>query len=257
MGIGEGKGAGPGIFITFEGGDGAGKTTHLNFLAKALRATGCDVICLREPGGTPIGEDLRAVVLDENNSNMSDETELLIYEAARAQLVREVIIPALQQDKVVLCDRFYDSTIAYQSYGRGLSLEAVKAANNFACQGVHPCRTILLTTGDEQDSALEGLQRATKHGEADRLEQAGIAFHQNVNRAFREIAAANPERIRVVHTDVPKPDAARAIFSEVADIFEWGDVDERFGAGFFDTIADANTEQKAVVDQSGNALDGR
>ena len=91
MGIGEGKGAGPGIFITFEGGDGAGKTTHLNFLAKALRATGCDVICLREPGGTPIGEDLRAVVLDENNSNMSDETELLIYEAARAQLVREVI----------------------------------------------------------------------------------------------------------------------------------------------------------------------
>ncbi|MBE6471225.1 MAG: dTMP kinase [Coriobacteriaceae bacterium] len=252
MGIGEGKGEGPGIFITFEGGDGAGKTTHLNFLANALRQQGCEVVCLREPGGTSIGEDLRAVVLDENNSAMADETELLIYEAARAQLVREVIIPALQQDKVVLCDRFYDSTIAYQAYGRGLPIQAVKMANNFACQGVHPCRTIMLTTGDEDDSVLEGLQRATKHGEADRLEQAGIAFHANVRRGFREIAEANPERIRVVSSAVPKPQTARAVFREIADIFEWGDVDERFGREFFDSIELVNTDAKAVVDQGSN-----
>ena len=251
MAIGEGKGEGPGIFITFEGGDGAGKTTHLNFLAKALRELGCDVVCLREPGGTSIGEDLRSVVLDENNSAMCDETELLIYEAARAQLVREVIIPALQQDKVVLCDRFYDSTIAYQAYGRGLPIQFVKAANNFACQGVHPCRTIMMTTGSQDDDVVQGLQRATKHGEADRLEQAGIAFHANVNRGFAEIAAANPERIRVVDSRAPKAETARAVFREIADIFEWGDVDERFGRAFFESIAETSTAHKAVVDQSG------
>lgn len=256
MAIGEGKGTGPGIFITFEGGEGAGKTTHLNFLAKSLRALGCDVVCLREPGGTSIGEDLRRVVLDENNSAMSDETELLIYEAARAQLVREVIIPALRQDKVVLCDRFYDSTIAYQAYGRGLPIQFVKAANNFACLGVHPARTILLTTGEEEGSVLEGLQRATKHGEADRLEQAGLVFHANVNRGFREMAAANPERIRVVSSQQAKPETARAIFREIADIFEWGDVDTYFPAGFFESIAQVSTERKAVVDQSGNVLGG-
>jgi dTMP kinase len=193
-------------------------------------------------------------VLDENNSVMCDETELLIYEAARAQLVREVIIPALQQDRVVLCDRFYDSTIAYQSYGRGLPLQFVKAANNFACQGVHPCRTIMMTTGDEADSVRAGLERATKHGEADRLEQAGLAFHANVNRGFREIAAANPERIRVVSSRGSKPDTARAIFQEVADIFEWGDVDERFGRDFFEEIARVDTEHKAVVDQGFNTV---
>lgn len=256
MTIGEGKGSGPGIFITFEGGEGAGKTTHLNFLAKSLRMIGCDVVCLREPGGTSIGEDLRRVVLDENNSAMSDETELLIYEAARAQLVREVIIPALNQDKVVLCDRFYDSTIAYQSYGRGLPMQFVKAANNFACLGVHPARTILLTTGEDDADVIAGLERATKHGEADRLEQAGIAFHANVNRGFREIAAANPERMRVVSSSASKPDTARAVFREIADIFEWGDIDAVFPAGHFESIADANTEQKAVVDQSGNVLGG-
>ena len=246
----------PGIFITFEGGEGAGKTTHLNFLAKALREQGRDVVCLREPGGTSIGEDLRRVVLDAGNAVMSDETELLIYEAARAQLVREVIIPALEQGKVVLCDRFYDSTVAYQAYGRGLPLEFVTAANAFACQGVHPRRTIMLTTGDEADSVEVGLARATKHGGADRLEQAGIAFHENVNRGFREIAAANPDRIRVVSSQPPKPETARAIFLAVADVFEWEDFDACFPEGFFEQVAKKNTEHKAVVDQSANGLGG-
>lgn len=257
MTIGEGRGEGPGIFITFEGGEGVGKTTHLNFLARSLRKLGCDVVCLREPGGTGIGESLRALVLDENNSAMSDETELLIYEAARAQLVREVVIPALRQDKVVLCDRFYDSTIAYQSYGRGLPMAFVKAANNFACQGVHPCRTILLTTGEEEGAVRGGLERATKHGDADRLEQAGLAFHANVNRGFRDIAAENPERIRVVPTLAPKDRTARAIFAEVADIFGWDDLDEVFGDSWFEAIYEASTAGKAVVDQSGGAALGR
>ena len=175
-----------GIFITFEGGDGAGKTTHITFLASCLRAMGHEVICLREPGGTSVGEDLRAIVLDPKNAGLCAESELLIYEAARAQIIREVIIPALARGAVVLLDRFYDSTIAYQVYGRGLPMSFVRQANSFACQGVHPCRTILLTTGA---SAEEGLERATHHGDADRLEQAGTSFHARVNNGFLAIAA--------------------------------------------------------------------
>ena len=127
-----------GIFITFEGGDGAGKTTHITFLASCLRAMGHEVICLREPGGTSVGEDLRAIVLDPKNAGLCAESELLIYEAARAQIIREVIIPALARGAVVLLDRFYDSTIAYQVYGRGLPMSFVRQANSFACQGVIP-----------------------------------------------------------------------------------------------------------------------
>ena len=248
------QGAYPGIFITFEGGEGAGKTTHLNFLAKALREQGRDVVCLREPGGTSIGEDLRAVVLDAANTALCDETELLIYEAARAQLVREVIAPALERGQVVLCDRFCDSTVAYQAYGRGLSRAFVKTANEFACQGVWPNRTILLTAGDADESVETGLLRATKHGTADRLEQAGLAFHANVNRGFLEIAEENPERIRVVSSLTPKPETARSIFSAVADVFGWDDLDTSFPAEFFEQVAVKHADHKAVVDQSANAI---
>lgn len=128
----------PGIFITFEGGEGAGKSTHIRFLAEALEEHGREVLCLREPGGTAVGEQLRSIVLDPENAALSDEAELLIYEAARAQIVSEVIAPALARGAVVLCDRFYDSTIAYQVFGRGLDRSFVEAANEFACQGVHP-----------------------------------------------------------------------------------------------------------------------
>ena len=127
-----------GIFITFEGGEGAGKTTHIRFLSETLRAHGREVLCLREPGGTEVGEQLRAVVLDPANGGMSDEAELLIYEAARAQLMAQVIAPALARGAVVLCDRFTDSTVAYQAYGRGLPRMFVDRVNEFACQGVHP-----------------------------------------------------------------------------------------------------------------------
>lgn len=240
----ENTGVGPGIFITFEGGDGAGKTTHINFLAKVLRGLGREVVCLREPGGTSIGESLRKVVLDANNSVMADETELLIYEAARAQIVNEVIAPALAAGKVVLCDRFYDSTVAYQAYGRGLSMAFVRQANAFACQGIHPCRTILLTTGAP---AEEGLERATHHGEADRLEQAGVSFHSDVNQAFLTIAAENPERIRVVASSTPKPVTARNIFTQIADIFSW-DMDADFPPAFFEQLNDLDTSEKAVIE---------
>ncbi len=192
---------GPGIFITFEGGDGAGKTTHITFLAERLRKMGYEVLCLREPGGTAIGEALRSIVLNPENSAMSDQAELLIYEAARAQIVKETIIPALARGAVVLLDRFYDSTVAYQAYGRGLPVSFVHQANVFACQGVHPCRTILLTT---EAPAEEGLERATHHGDADRLEQAGADFHARVNSAFMRIAAETPNAFASFPLRVPR-----------------------------------------------------
>ncbi|WP_139653487.1 dTMP kinase [Raoultibacter phocaeensis] len=208
----------PGIFITFEGGEGAGKSTHIRFLAEALEERGFEVLCLREPGGTAIGEDLRSIVLDPENAGLADEAELLIYEAARAQIVSEVIAPALERGAVVLCDRFYDSTVAYQVFGRGLDRSFVDAANRFASQGVRPDRTILLAVGGSAD---DGLKRATHHGEADRLELEGARFHARVNEGFMEIAAAEPDRIRVVASAARKSDTARAVFSELADLFEW------------------------------------
>lgn len=237
----------PGVFITFEGGEGAGKTTHINFLASALRGQGREVVCLREPGGTHIGESLRAVVLDPTNAGMADETELLIYEAARAQIVHEVIAPALKRGAVVLCDRFYDSTVAYQAYGRGLSREFVRAANEFACQGTRPDRTILMETAAP---ASVGLERATHHGSADRMELAGLDFHTRVNRAFVDIAAADTQRVRVVISAEQKSDTARAVFSAVADVLGWDPQDLPFDQAFFLKANVKKSDAKAVVEQT-------
>lgn len=205
----------PGIFITFEGGEGAGKSTHIGILGEALSAHGYEVVLLREPGGTSIGESLRALVLNPDNDELCDECELLVYEAARAQLVAQVIKPALARGAVVLCDRFTDSTIAYQAFGRGLSLSCVRRANEFACQGVHPDRTILLVP----PSVATGLDRATSACGADRLEGAGCDFHSRVNRAFLGLALDDPDRIRVVHTAETKSETASSVFRALSDIF--------------------------------------
>lgn len=207
-----------GIFITFEGGDGAGKTTHLRFLAESLRAQGTEVVCLREPGGTIIGERLRNVVLDPGNDAMTPECELLIYEAARAQLVAQVIKPALERGAVVLCDRYTDSTVAYQAFGRGMDRAFIERANAFASQGLVPDRTILMTTGGTVE---EGLERASHRAGADRMELAGCDFHERVNAGYLAIAEESPERIRIVVSDREKPETARRIFAELADLFEW------------------------------------
>lgn len=207
-----------GVFITFEGGEGAGKSTHIRFLAEALHAQGREVLSLREPGGTAIGEELRAVLLDPDNEALSDEAELLIYEAARAQIVAEVIKPALERGAVVLCDRFSDSTVAYQVYGRGLSADFVARANAFACQGIRPDRTLLLVTGG---TAETGLRRATHNDGADRLERAGEEFHTRVNEAFLDIAREDPDRIRLVKSADRKSVTAASVFYALSDLFPW------------------------------------
>ena len=203
-----------GVFVTFEGGDGVGKSTHIRYVANELRRTGREVVCLREPGGTGIGESLRAMVLDPDNGEISSEAELLMYEAARAQLVREVIRPALERGAVVLCDRFSDSTIAYQAYGRGLPLDFVRRANAFATGGIVPDRTILLVLGNTRKS----LARATGAGKGDRMEQAGEVFHTRVNRAFLKLAKRDPKRIRIVRSSSSRKATAAAVAVELADI---------------------------------------
>ena len=205
-----------GVFITFEGGDGSGKSTHVRFLSQFLEKHGVEVVCLREPGGTSIGEDLRQVVLSPRNTEMSPECELLVYEAARAQLVSQVIRPALLRGAVVICDRFYDSTVAYQGYARGLSQDFIALCNGFACQGVAPDRTILLVTGG---SAQTGLDRATERFGADRLELEGVDFHTKVNEGFLQLQRQHPERIRMVHSSEDRAETARGVFEQLADLF--------------------------------------
>ena len=206
-----------GIFVTFEGGDGAGKTTHIGFLAEVLRSRGEEVVCLREPGGTTVGEALRSIVLDPTNEQLSDEAELLVYEAARAQLVAEVVEPALARGAVVLCDRFTDSTLAYQGFGRGIERGLIERLNAFACRGLVPDRTILIVC--ERDD--EVCAPSVPDDEADRLERAGAAFHGRVNEGFRELARRNPERFRVVASAPRRADTARAVLSALEDLFPW------------------------------------
>ncbi|MBR2789523.1 MAG: dTMP kinase [Eggerthellaceae bacterium] len=220
----------PGIFITFEGGDGAGKSTHIRFLAKTLTARGYEVLCLREPGGTAIGEALRALVLDPEHGEMDPKTELLIYEAARAQIVAEVIRPALARGAVVLCDRFADSTVAYQGYGRGLDRPFIGRANAFACEGLVPDKTILMVSGL---SAAAGLERATRREGADRLEAAGVDFHARVNAGFLEIARKNPGRVAVVESSHLRSETSAKVFEALSGLFPWMEECLAAGPAFF------------------------
>jgi len=183
----------PGTLITFEGGEGVGKSTQIRLLEETLTATGHEVITLREPGSSVISESIRDILLCSDNSQLSNRAELLLYEAARAQLVAEVIRPALKAGKVVLCDRFFDSTTAYQGYARGLDIDEIKSLNLFATEGIVPDLTIVLDLPPEL-----GLARAAKTGIPDRLESENLHFHQLVQKGFLAIAQSEPDRVHVL-----------------------------------------------------------
>jgi dTMP kinase len=182
-----------GVLIVFEGGDGAGKSTQIRLLRAAIERTGRDVVITREPGGTSIGEGIREVLLSRASDAMSDRTEALLYAAARAQHVDEVIRPALEKGAVVLCDRFVDSSIVYQGVARGLGEEHVAELNRWATGGLVPELTVLLDV-----EPAEGLRRATEGRDADRLEAAGLDFHRRVRDAYRRRADADPDRYLVL-----------------------------------------------------------
>lgn len=181
-----------GLFITLEGIDGCGKSTQGDLLAAALQAAGYDVVRLRDPGSTRLSEKIRLMLLDPANEDMCNECELLLYEAARAQMVREKVEPALSRGAVVLCDRFYDSTLAYQAGGRGLSQAMVEAANKLGCCGVTPDATLVFDL-----DARTALERAT-HGGADRLEGEGMRFQRDVRDAYLKLAEVDSRRVRVI-----------------------------------------------------------
>ncbi|MBS5865254.1 MAG: dTMP kinase [Coriobacteriaceae bacterium] len=181
-----------GLFITLEGPDGCGKTTQTTRLNTALLEAGYSVCRLREPGGTKVSEKIRTLLLDTANAGMCSECELLLYEASRAQLVHEVIEPALAADTLVLCDRFFDSTYAYQAGGRGLLDSLVRQANTLGSLGRKPDRTLVLDMPVEQSFA-----RATATG-VDRMEAAGLEFQQRVRSAYVRLAKEEPKRVKLV-----------------------------------------------------------
>ncbi|MDO4244830.1 MAG: dTMP kinase [Deinococcus sp.] len=181
-----------GLFITLEGPEGAGKTTQLARLEARLRGTGRCVTVTREPGGTPLGMRVREVVLDPT-LEMGPLSEFLLYSASRAQLVQDVLRPALERGDVVLCDRYFDSSLAYQGAGRGLPLALLRDLTREVTGGLTPDLTLLL----DLDPAV-GLARAAQRGQADRLEQADLAFHQRVRAGFLELAQAEAQRFAVL-----------------------------------------------------------
>lgn len=204
-----------GLFITFEGSEGCGKSTQLSRLGKQLREKGYRVRELREPGGTPVGEEIRQTLKHSHHeTEMCPETELLLMNASRAQLVREVIRPALADGEIVLCDRFFDSTVAYQGYGRQLDLSKVQSIIDFAVAPNQPDLTLLLRIPGD----LSRTRRARRlpEGEGwDRFESADHAFFERVNRGYEAIAAANPERVQPIDGAQGVEEVACAVWERV------------------------------------------
>jgi dTMP kinase len=205
----------PGVFITLEGPEGSGKTTQVPLLAAWLEEQGYDVVQTREPGGTAIGERVRTLLHDPVYVEMQPRTEILLYSASRAQLVAEVIRPALNAGNVVLCDRYFDSTYAYQGYGRGLSLEALRQITVFATGGLMPDVTLYLDIPPEV-----GLRRREEGGgEMNRLDRETLAFHRRVRAGYQALVAAEPERWVTIDARGPIQDVQQALRASIAAVF--------------------------------------
>ena len=205
-----------GVFITFEGTEGSGKSTHVRLLAERLQAAGHQVRGLREPGGTPIGEEIRHTLKhSQQNHAMTAEAELLLMNASRAQLVREVIRPALAAGEIVVCDRFCDSTVAYQGHGRGLDFDQVRHIVDFAVGDTRPALTFLLTVPLSVSESRRATRQAREGNVRDRIEEADRAFFERVEEGFRTIAKAEPERVTVVDSTQSQSVVAADIWRRV------------------------------------------
>ncbi|MDB6030807.1 MAG: dTMP kinase [Verrucomicrobiales bacterium] len=205
-----------GLFITFEGTEGGGKTTQIALLSDRLKASGRTVRVLREPGGTPIGEEIRHTLKHSaNNEAMTPETELLLMNASRAQLVREIIRPALERGEVVLCDRFYDSTIAYQGFGRGLEMTQVRSIIDFAVGNTRPDLTLLLHVPLSVSEARRHSRDAGAAPVRDRIESAGREFFERVERGFQALARAEPRRVVEIEAAASREEVGAAIWKAV------------------------------------------
>ena len=200
------------LFITFEGGEGSGKSTQAKALYRKLSRLGIPVLLVHEPGSTALGRKISRLLKWSHDTEISPFSELLLFNAARSQLVSEAIIPALKAGKVVLCDRFCDSTTAYQSYGRGLELKTVREINGLACQYLCPNLTVLLDLPGEAGLARKGNQSR------DRFEQEEMAFHRRVREGYLKLAGSEPERWLVIDAGKPKDEIAGIIWSRVSQL---------------------------------------
>jgi dTMP kinase len=201
-----------GTFITLEGPDGSGKTTQAQLLVEWLRDQGHDVLLTREPGGTGIGNQIRNVLHDSDNAAMDPRTEFLLYSASRAQHVSELILPSLAAGKLVISDRYADSSLAYQGYGRGLDLEMLQAITAFATQGLKPDITLYFDIAPG-----EGLQRRLVSGEEwNRMDAEALAFHRRVRNGYLELAAAEPDRWKVLDANRPIEDVQADVRAVIA-----------------------------------------
>lgn len=199
-----------GIFISFEGIEGTGKTTQARLLAERLIDKGYKVVLTQEPGGTVIGNRVREILLHVDHGEMSYMTELLLYNAARAQHLSEKILPALNEGKVVVTDRFTDSTVAYQSYGRGIDIQLIMSINNIATGGIKPHLTILFDLDVEV-----GLKRNKGANKIDRLELEDVEFHRKVREGYLQIADKQPDRIKIVDASLPLEIVAQKVWEIV------------------------------------------
>lgn len=218
---------GPGLFITIEGGDGAGKTTQAGLLRRRLEELGRKVVVTRDPGGTAVGEEIREILLrtaraesnspSPSSSSLAPQTEALLFLASRAQLVNEVIRPALQRGAVVICDRYSDSTLAYQGYGRGLDLETVEAASALATGGLRPHLSVLLDL-----PVQAGLKRKGEGEGQDHVGGQSREFHERVRRGFAELAAREPDRWLLVDGTLPIDTVGELIWKRIQDLLNPG-----------------------------------
>lgn len=200
-----------GLFITFEGGEGCGKSTQSRLLLKKLEQRNIPVVLTHEPGGTVLGNELRKTLKRKRDSSISPQAELFLLAASRAQLAAELIRPALEEGKVVLCDRFTHSTMVYQGYGRGLDFTAIKMVNNMATRNLNPDLIILLDISPEQ-----GLAR--KRSLKDRFELEDLSFHRRVREGYVKMAAAEPDRWLVIDASLPKGKITEIIWDRVSQL---------------------------------------
>ncbi|NLK22064.1 MAG: dTMP kinase [Epulopiscium sp.] len=206
-----------GLFITMEGPDGSGKSTQIGEIKKYFLSRGYEVIITREPGGTDISEQIRNIILDTNNKKLSNMTEALLYAASRAQHVEEKIKPALEDGKVVISDRFVDSSVAYQGYARGLGVELIESINKFALQGIIPDITFFFDI--EPKKAMD---RKLNQKSPDRLEGEHLSFHNLVYEGYKMLLKCHPDRIKIIDARKPAEEVKNQIIKEINKFLEEG-----------------------------------
>ena len=206
-----------GIFITFEGMDGSGKTTQMHRLAERLRSLGRTVMETVEPGGPPIAQKIRRILLDSANRELSPTTEVLLYFASRAQNVDQWILPALERGEIVLSDRFTDSSLVYQGVGRGLGIDTVNDLDRIACRGLKPDLTILVDVDAESSLARAWARNEAQPHCETRMDDQAIEFHRRVYQAYHALAAAEPERVKLVDGSAGMDEIEREVWSIVSE----------------------------------------